>query len=181
MFNRQTATRWKVLIVLILGLLVLLPATAMAMLRAKWDITVADGVKTYSYYFINDIEPIYPVTTISIGMSEAGLRSIADVDLYDWEYELNYANEELVLIFAASPVRFTTLADVPTDYAREDRVGMGAWNWYYVVDVNGNSDWGFADAPLPVPDPNIPEPSSLLALGLAASGLGEVVMRRRRR
>ncbi|MBI2843602.1 MAG: PEP-CTERM sorting domain-containing protein [Armatimonadetes bacterium] len=65
-----------------------------------------------------------------------------------------------------------THPDVPTGYDYAPRYGFN-WVWTY----EGGTGY-VGNTILPVP---VPEPSSLLALGLAASGLGGVVMRRRKR
>lgn len=158
------------------------------------DVSVANGIKTYTYTFTNSYSGGY-IDSFWIGMPPAGADAVIDITSTQdqelgWFAERSAINEWTMggmYVPAGETINFwlTTADDVPTVYdyvypAGEGQIGLTNWS-YGLWLMNDDGRWlgfgGMGNSSLPVP---APEPSSLLSLLCGLGGISGMWLRRRK-
>lgn len=152
-------------------------------LVASWDISIADGVKTYAYTFTGLPMANAVVDDIMVGMPEDSARTVftatcSDPDWYIYSGLVGYGEFEWGMIGGelaegeSITMWLKTSADVPTLY---EMPNSNTANWGYHAGhslLPGNSV-------LPYPS-SVPEPSSILGLTAGLLPMGMMLRRRRK-
>jgi len=147
------------------------------------QVSVVGDFKQYIYALTNDLDSGVTINHFSLWMPAYGATSVTSFTCSkpNWSTSLSIRGEVGVWgigaatgagIVSGEQVTFTlvTPASVPTSYTYKPPFDVYPSNWQWGVN--------FGSSLLPVP---VPEPSSMVALGLAVSGFGATMVRRRRR
>lgn len=186
--SRKTLTTdiLRLITTLVLGITAI-SGSASAVTTATGEVSVVGDYKIYAYTVWNS-EGI--VELFEVGMPEEGARAVVEATSSApgfhgsaelagdastcWWGGAGIGSGESVMFYVR------TLASVPTSYSWTGPYIQSNWSVIVYPDEGGRGELRWGDSLLPVPVP-VPEPSSLLALGLAASGLGAAVLRRKQR
>ncbi|MHB1459395.1 MAG: hypothetical protein ACYC0V_20990 [Armatimonadota bacterium] len=145
------------------------------------QVDVIDGVKTYTYSIVNDVDSQEVIRSFTLFMPEAGALAVTSFtcsrrnwfahssirgDSSKWMIMEGGEQENGILPTEEATFKLTTSADVPTSYTFKPSAFPGNWDW-------GPS---FGEQLLPVP---VPEPGGAQAIMGGLVGLGGLMLRQR--